>query len=90
MTGIEARSVNRLYLLAREICVGRDLNDAINRRYSLGPTGTGGRLENPVMVQRPMAETSTVAAIAKLTCLRMAASCCPLDARRAYMSDRSQ
>jgi hypothetical protein len=44
--GIEARSVDGLYLFAREICVGQDLNDAIGRRYSLGPTGTGGRLDN--------------------------------------------
>ena len=47
MAGIEARSVNRLYLLDREICVGQDQNDAISRCYGLGPAGTGGRLENP-------------------------------------------
>jgi len=43
----DLRSVNRLSLFDREICVGRDLNAPISRRYGLGPTGTGGRLENP-------------------------------------------
>jgi hypothetical protein len=43
----DLRLVDRLYHSAREIYVGLDLNDPISRRYGLGPTGIGGRFDNP-------------------------------------------
>jgi hypothetical protein len=57
------------------------------RSLTLGSgTETGGRFDNAGDAPETTAKTSTVAAIAKLTCLCMAASCCPLSQTRGSCS----